>query len=157
MRRADRMPSFAPLPSRRMGFALAAALLALVLIAALVSGVLFATNEEARIESASAHRQRALSAAESSIEGTIAAWPKSGIAPAVGATAATTTEWGGIQVRIHVTRLDSSLYWIVAEANAGSSRSGVARRIGAVVGARRLSGDSITIDRISERWWSELF
>lgn len=155
--RGDGLSSFATRPSDRVGFAVVAALLALVLIAALVSGVFVATNEEARIGAASADRQRALSAAESSIEVTIAGLPASGIDPAVGETGTTAMESGGIQVRVYVTRLDSSLFWIVAEASVGARRSGVARRIGAVVGAQKSPGDSIRIDRIEERWWSELF
>ena len=87
----------------RRGFALAAALLALTLIAVLVAGVFFATMEETRVGAAVAERQLALSAAESAIEMIIA------------------------------------------------------RRIGAVVSVKTALDGSITVDRVSERWWSELF
>jgi len=49
-------------PGRRNGFALAAALLALLLIAALVTGVFFAATEETHVGAASAERQLTLSA-----------------------------------------------------------------------------------------------
>jgi hypothetical protein len=142
----------------RKGFALAAALLALLLIAALIPGVFYATTDEARIGTAARERQLALSAAESAIETTLAGWTATGIAPmAVGATSSADLEWSGVPVQVYVTRLDSTLYWIVAEAGSVSSRSGVTRRIGAVISAQNAPAGSITIDRISERWWSELF
>jgi hypothetical protein len=60
-------------------------------------------------------------------------------------------------VVVHVTRLDSTLYWIVADAADSSSRFGVSRRIGVAVRVLIAPDHSITIDRISERSWSELF
>jgi Tfp pilus assembly protein PilX len=156
-----RVGSFAerPLAGRnRQGFALAAALLALMLIAVLVPGVFFAATDETRIGAASAERQFALSAAESAIETTIAGWAATGPGPiSIGETRVTGVAWSGTPVQVYVTRLDSALYWIVAEAGTVSSTSGVTRRIGVVVGAQSAPGGSITIDRISERWWSELF
>jgi Tfp pilus assembly protein PilX len=158
---AGRAASFAEHPRDRCdrkGFALAAALLALMLIAALIPGVFYATTDEARIGTASAERQLALSAAESAIETTLAGWAATAIAPMpVGETSSARLDWSGVPVQIYVTRLDSTLYWIVAEAGTVSSTSGVTRRIGAVISAQIAPGGSITIDRISERWWSELF
>jgi Tfp pilus assembly protein PilX len=157
----DTAGSFAEHPRGRWdrnGFALVAALLALMLIAALIPGVFYATTDEARIGAASAERQLALSAAESAIETALAEWTATAIAPLpVGETSSAHLDWSGVPVQLYVTRLDSTLYWIVAEAGAVSSMSGVTRRIGAVVSAQNAPGGSITIDRISERWWSELF
>jgi Tfp pilus assembly protein PilX len=145
-------------PRNRNGFALAAALLALLLISVLIPGVFYATTDEARIGAASTERQLALSAAESAIETTLAGWAANGVAPtAVGETRSTAVEWLGVPVQVYVTRLDSTLYWIVAEAGTVSSRSRVTRRIGAAISAQNAPGGSITIDRIPERWWSELF
>lgn len=142
----------------RKGFALVTALLALMLIAALIPGVFYATTDEARIGAASGERQLALSAAESAIETTLAGWTATVVAPIpLRQTTAAHLDWSGVPVQVYVTRLDSTLYWIVAEAGAVSSTSGVTRRIGAVISAQSAPGGSITIDRISERWWSELF
>ena len=58
---------------------------------------------------------------------------------------------------VYITRLDSALYWLVADAGAVSPNSGVARRIGVLVRAKKGSADSIRVDRIPERGWSELF
>jgi hypothetical protein len=141
----------------RKGFALAAALLALLLISALITGVLFAATEETKVGVASAERQLALSAAESAIEMTIAARNLDSVAPiGVGGTRITTV--GGLDspVMVQITRLDSTLYWIIADASAPSPGSPVSRRIGVVVRVLRGADHSIVIDRISERSWSEL-
>ena len=145
-------------PGRRDGFALAAALLALLLISALVTAVFFAATEETRIGAASARRQLALSAAESAVEMTIAGWNMDPATPiGVSGTRATAIEGFEVPVVVHVTRLDSTLYWIVADAADSSSGSGVSRRIGVAVRVLIAPDHSITIDRISERSWSELF
>ena len=145
-------------PGPHSGFALAAALLALLLIAALVAGVFFAATEETKIGAASARRQLALSAAESAVEMTIAGWNMGSATPiGVSGTRATPIEGFEVPVVVHVTRLDSTLYWIVADATAPSNGSRLARRIGVVVRVSWSADHSIIIDRISERSWSELF
>jgi len=145
-------------PGPRNGFALAAALIALLLIAALVAGVFFAATEETHIGAASAERQLTLSAAESAIEVTIAGWSGEPIGPiGIGGTRTTDIEELGAPVAVHITRLDSTLYWIVADATAPSNGSRLARRIGVVVRVSWSADHSIIIDRISERSWSELF
>src|ERR1700719_3023358 len=136
---------------RRDGFALAAALLALLLISALVTAVFLAATEETRIGAASARHQLALSAAESAIEMTIAGWNMDLATPiGVSGTRATVIEGFEVPIAVHVTRLDSTLYWIVADAADSSSGSGVSRRIGVAVRVLIAPDHSITIDRISE-------
>jgi type II secretory pathway pseudopilin PulG len=142
----------------RDGFVLAAVLLAMILIAALVGGVLFAATEETRIGAALTRRQLTLSAAESAIEATIADWPNSSVAPVgIGETQSTGFEDLGVAVTVYVTRLDSTIYWIVADAGDAAFQSGVARRVGTLVTVQNAMDGSIAIDRIPERWWSELF
>ena len=142
----------------RRGFALVASLLSLALIAALAASVLFAATEETRIGSASAAGQLALSAAESAIEVTLANWT-GGPGPPVGIGGAqsTSVDWFGTPVSVTVTRLDSTLYWVVADGGTASSQASPARRIGAFVRVEVMPDRSITVDRIQERWWSELF
>jgi type II secretory pathway pseudopilin PulG len=142
----------------RTGFALLAALLALLLIAALIAGVFGATTEETRIGSAASARQLSLLGAESAIEGAIAALsmaPDDSIG--VGETRSRPVDGLGVPVVVYVTRLDSSLYWLVAQAGDTASGFGISRRIGVVVRVINVPGHSITIDRIKERAWSELF
>ena len=137
---------------------LPAVLLALLLIAALIAGVFSATTEEKRIGTAAAERQTALVTAESAIELTITALasPGDGLI-SVGETRYRQIEGLDAPAVVYITRLDSSLYWLVADAGGTSSSSGIARRIGVLVRATNASEHSITIDRISERAWSELF
>ena len=142
----------------RDGFALPTVLLALLLIAALIAGAFSGTTEETQMGRAAADRQTALIAAESAIETAITSLSSSANEPvAVGETRSQQIQGLDAPVIVYITRLDSSLYWLVADAGSASPNWGVARRIGVVVRAKKGSEDSITIDRISERAWSELF
>lgn len=140
---------------RRAGFALPAALLMILLIAALIAGAFSAITEETRIGVAAADRHHALLTAESAIELTITAFPDDSIA--IGETRSRTVDGLAAPVMVYVTRLDSSRYWLVADAGSASPNSGIARRVGVVVRAKTGADRSMTIDRISERGWSELF
>ena len=143
---------------RPEGFALPAVLLALLLIAALIAGAFSATTEETRIGAAAASRQTALMTAESAIETTIGALSSSADDPiGVGETRYRRIEGLAAPVVVYITRLDSSIYWLVADAGRTSPSSGIVRRIGVAVRAANGPGHSIIIDRISERAWSELF
>jgi len=143
---------------RRDGFALAAALLALLLISALVTAVFFAATEETKIGAASAKHQLALSAAESAVAMTIADWnPAWSPQVGLGGTRVTAIEGFQVPVDVHVTRLDSTLYWMVADAADSFTGSGISRRIGVAIRVVIAPDHSIRIDRISERSWSELF
>lgn len=142
----------------RSGFALIAALLALLLIAALIAAAFNATTEETRIGAAAVDRQHALLSAESAIEIVLAAPVGStGDSIAIAETKSRVVDGLGVPVVVYVTRLDSSLYWIVADAVGESLGSGAARRIGVLARLRSDPAGSMTIDRIQERAWSELF
>jgi 2-methylaconitate cis-trans-isomerase PrpF len=142
----------------RKGFALAAALLVLLLVSALVTGVFVAATEETRVGIAGVERHLAFVAAESAIETTIATFRADATA-AIGLGGSITIAIGDLEVPVivYVTRLDSALYWIVADAGASPVEARASRRIGVLVRAVASPDHSITIDRISERWWSELF
>lgn len=145
-------------PVRRQGFALAAALLSMMLIAALMASVFLAAMEETRIGSVAGAKQIALSAAESAIELTIqdsAAFKGEPIG--IDGSRSTVVDGFGTPVVVNVTRLDSALYWLVADAGRVSSQLSATRRIGVLVIARERPDGSIAVDRIAERWWSELF
>ena len=142
----------------RVGFALPASLLMILLIAALVAGVFSAITEETRIGVAAAERQIALLTAESAVELTITSLSAvTGDSIGIGETRSGPVEGLAVPTMVYVTRLDSSRYWVVADAGSASPNSGIARRVGVVVRAARAADGSMTIDRISERAWSELF
>jgi hypothetical protein len=142
----------------RKGFALAAALVVLLLISALVTGAFVAATEETMVGIAGVERHLAFVAAESAIETTIATF-RADTTAAIGLAGTKTIAIGDLEVPVivYVTRLDSALYWIVADAGASLVEARASRRIGVLVRAVAAPDHSITIDRISERWWSELF
>lgn len=158
--RSERI-SFASLERERgrEGSALLAVLLALLLIAALIAGAFGPVTEETRIGVAAAGREAALATAESAIEDAIVALSSSlGDDPiGVGETRHRGVEQSGAPADVYVTRLDSSLYWVVADAGSTFPNSGIARRVGVLVRATKEPEGSIKIDRIPERGWSELF
>jgi len=142
----------------RVGFALPAALLMILLIAALVAGVFSAITEETRIGVATTERNLALLTAESAVELTITSLSVvAGESIGIGETRSWPVEGFAAPTMVYVTRLDSSRYWVVADAGGVSPNSGIARRVGVVVRAAKAADGSMTIDRISERAWSELF
>ncbi|HJQ09657.1 MAG TPA: hypothetical protein VJ840_01375 [Gemmatimonadaceae bacterium] len=141
----------------KRGFVLAAALLVVVLIAALVAGVFFATTEETHIAATSSSRDAALSAVESAIESVIGGWTDhSAQQIGVSGQQLSTFSRNGMSGTVTITRLDSTLYSIVAEARSSSSNTGAMRRVGVVVSVKSAPDHSILIDPIPERWWSEL-
>lgn len=142
----------------RNGIALPAALMMILLIAALIAGVFSAVTEETRIGAAAADRQLALLTAESAVEMTLTALSElPDDSMSIGETTSKSVGGLGLPVTVYVTRLDSSRYWLVGDAGSASPNSGIARRVGLVVTAKKLAGRSMTIDRVSERAWSELF
>jgi hypothetical protein len=142
----------------RKGFALAAALLVLLLVSALVTGAFVAATEETKVGVAARERHLAFVAAESAIEMTIATF-RPDTTGAIGLAGTKTMSVGDLEapVVVYITRLDSARYWIVADAGASPVEARASRRIGVVVMAVASPDHSITIDRISERWWTELF
>ena len=147
-----------PVVTRRRGFVLDVALLVVVLIAVLVAGFFFATTEEGHIADAAESRDRALIAAESAIAGAIGGWIDRSAQPiGVHGQELSTISDGSASVSLTITRLDSVLYSLVAQARSTSSDRMAMRRIGVVISVRKSVDGSVHVDTISERWWSELF
>jgi hypothetical protein len=147
-----------PTRSNREGFALAAALLSIVLIGAIVAGVLFATTEETRAGAAGAAREVASHACESAIVMTITD-PGLALPDSIGVagTISRAVDGLGLPVVVYITRLDSTLYSIVAETVAMTPDHGGSSRLGIVTKASVAADHSISIVPILERSWSELF
>lgn len=140
----------------RKGFVLAAALLVVLMIAVLVAGVFLATMEEGHIARTSEAREQALLAAESALGDAIATWPDRQAQPTgVAGEDLSTISETGMPVTLTVTRLDSTLYSIVAEAHSSSSHSQTIRRIGVIVSIKNGVDNPTAVAPIPERWWSE--
>lgn len=142
---------------RDRGFALAAALMATVLISALLACFFFAVAEEARSGAAIETRDRALVAGESAIEAGLRVGRESpaGEHP-VGATETRLADIDGFPTAVHLTRLDSSLFWLVAVVSDARNPGSQVLRIGVLARRSRSESDSITIVRITGQGWSEL-
>jgi hypothetical protein len=142
----------------RRGFALAAALLAVVLIDALVAGVLFAITEETRAGAVGVGREVALNACESAIAMTVTD-PGLRLPDSVGVGGTISRHVGGLgpEIIVYITRLDSALYSMVAESVPEPGSTGERRRVGVAVKSSIAADHSIAIDPISERPWFELF
>jgi type II secretory pathway pseudopilin PulG len=161
MRRPRTRPRAAacrPTAHGREGFVLVAALLAIVLIGALAVGVMFATTEDTRAGSSAVARDIALMAAESAIA--MAITNRTTVLPGLigpSGTMSHQVEGSGPSVIVYITRLDSAMYWIVADATPDGVHSGARRRIGIIVTAVESGDRAITLDPVFERAWSELF
>ncbi|HEV7593828.1 MAG TPA: hypothetical protein VGO33_02440 [Gemmatimonadaceae bacterium] len=142
----------------RKGFALAAALLAVVLIGVLVGGVLFAATEETKAGAIASDREIALDACEAAIATAITdAGLRLPDSIGVGGTISNHSGELGPEIIVYITRLDSALYTVLAESVPELGSAGGAHRIG-IVGRSSVAADgSITIDPISERPWFEVF
>ncbi|HEU4748417.1 MAG TPA: pilus assembly PilX N-terminal domain-containing protein [Gemmatimonadaceae bacterium] len=142
----------------RRGFALASALLAIILITAILAALFFAVTEETRTGSAIARRDHALGVAESAVEAGLdhlrARNPDSF---AVGAVESHLMDVEGAPAMLYATRLDSSLFWLVAAVGNETDPGAPARRIGVLASSVRDASDSVTIVRVTRRGWSELF
>lgn len=143
--------------ANRAGFALAAALLAVVLIGALVAGVLFAATEETRASAVAVGRAVALNACESAIATTITD-PGLRLPDSIGVGGTVSGHIGGLgpEIIVYITRLDSALYSIVAESVSEPAGGGL-HRVGVVAKSSTDADHSTAIDPISERPWFDLF
>jgi Tfp pilus assembly protein PilX len=142
----------------RRGYALAAALLAIMIIGALLASLFFAISEETRTDAASRRGDRALTAAESAIEiGVAVLAAQLPDQSSIGVTRSQPVAVEGFPAMVHTTRLDSSLFWVVGVVGDRRDPAAVTRRIGVLVAASRDSSGSIRIVRVPERAWSELF
>lgn len=144
------------------GFALIGALIAVVLIGALIVGAFLATTEEVRISRNVGMGARALTAAESAAEADLAGWAAADIdSLAITHRVAHSMSIDGLAVTTTLIRLDSSVYWIVADAADGGMAPGAApsvrRRIGLLLRRVSDSAGKAALLRLEERPWSELF
>lgn len=110
------------------GFALAGAILGLVVIASLVAGAFFAARQELKIGQSSQTFQRAFDAAEAGLDMTVAAWNNGSYnSLAVGSSADTSgTVSGAGTYRANVRRLNDQLFLI---RSTGTDTRGISQRV----------------------------
>lgn len=142
----------------RCGVALACAVLAIVLVTALLAALFFTVDEDTRTGAAIDRRARGLNAAETALgmatEFFARQDPESSPIWSVQSHAVTAD---GIPAVVHITRLDSTLYWLVSVIGDPLDPAVTTTRIGLLATAEGGPTGSITLVRVPERAWSELF
>jgi hypothetical protein len=144
----------------RPGFALAAALIAIVLIAAMVTGALFATHQETSATAAELTDQQASAYAERSALLAVAYWSCGECdAMQVGSVIVRSpTIDPPLESTVYVTRLDSALFLVTAEGRVvSSSILRARRRVSVAVGISRDSSGLSRAFRVSEQAWSSAY
>ncbi len=146
---------------KRQGFALAVALMALVVIAVLVTGALFATSQETHVSEAELLETRASGYAERAALNELASWKAElcDSLPVGGVIRETPAADPPFESSVYVTRLDSAVFLIVGEGSI-ASQNGVARvrrRVGVLVRTERDAQNNERVRRVSEQAWAALY
>lgn len=144
----------------RPAFALVAALIAIVLIAAMVTGAMYATHQETSATAAEIVDQQVSAYAERSALLTVAYWSCAGCdaMPVGSVLVRSPTNDPPLESTVYVTRLDSALFLVTAEGRiVSSSIVRARRRISIAVGTARDSGGVTRAFRVSEQAWSSAY
>ena len=144
----------------RRGFALIAALVALVIIALLITGAFFAGGQDMAVSRAELRDRRVFAYAEYAAAHAIDSW-NAADRGRMSSGETWSLEFAGdlpLESTVFVTRLDSALYAVVAEARLSTAEgNGLSRRVGILVTSVR---DGVGIDpptRVAEHAWTELY
>ena len=144
----------------RRGFALATAILAIVIVGALVACTAFVAMEEYRVADGLLLETRAFAVAELGVNSAVERWGAGGSAgePPPGEIGRVVTysvaAVSGDQAVVRVMRVADSTMWVVSEgAAAGGARLRATRRTNLVL---RLGADS-TLRPVAWRGWAQLF
>ena len=132
----------------RPGFALAVAMMAIIVIGALVAGAFFASNQEFRVGRNTLVEQRAFAVAEFGLNSEISNWDRSLNIPgrmAIGAVASRRIYvQQGDSAFVDITKLTNNTYWVVSTgvSSVGTPVSQAVRRTNALV---RLAYPTISV------------
>ena len=106
----------------RRGFALAVAMMAIVVIGALIAGAFFASTQEFRIGRNTLVGQRAFAVAEYGLNKEISQWDRSRNLPGAMATGAVSSNHfyvaGDDTAYVTITKLNDNTFWVVSEGQA---------------------------------------
>lgn len=141
----------------RAGFALVAALVALVLIAGLVTSGLFASNQESHAAAAELNDQQTAAFAERAAILVVADWacPECDLLPVGSVFIRNPVASPPLESTVFITRLDSALFLVTGEARL--TRSGaiaLRRRVSIAVKAARDSLGTTRASRIDGDSWA---
>jgi Tfp pilus assembly protein PilX len=145
---------------QRRGFILVAAIVALVVIALLITGAFFASGQEIQIARGEMRDQQAFAYAEYAVAHAVAAWDaKTSQGMAIGQTLQVGSPADApLASNVFITRLDSALFVVVAEGRLEAADAyNLRRRVGLLVTTTR---GGATVDppvRVGEQAWIELY
>src|SRR5438045_6140613 len=145
--------------STRSGFVLVAAIVALIVIALLITGAFFASGQDFAVTRAELRDQQVFAYAEYAAAHALETWDGSARAlMSVGQTQTMqSTNEAPLESTVLVTRLDTLIYTITAEARIATiDGTGLRRRIGSTILTSR-TGDPAQPMRVPEQAWSELY
>jgi type II secretory pathway pseudopilin PulG len=143
----------------RKGFLLVATLVALIIISLLITGAFVAGGEDFAVSRAELRDQQTFAYAELAGARALSAWSATDRdqMPIASTAVAAVINDSPLDGTVYVTRLDSALYSVVAEARLTSPNgSGVKRRVGMVVTTVRNGARNPPV-RIPQQAWSELY
>ena len=147
-------------PGVRSGFVLAAALVALMLIALLITGAFFASGQEITVARNELRDQQAFAYAEYALAHALESWDA---AAADAMTAGQTVSFAPaprnrLESAVFITRLDTALFLVVAESRVRAADAlGVRHRIGIVVRTVRDGAPVNPPVRVTEQAWVEMY
>ncbi len=145
---------------RRPAFALAAALIAIVLIAAMVTGALFAAHQETSATAAEVTDQQLSSYAERAVLLAVSSWScvECDAMQQGSVIAGSPSSDPPFESTVYVTRLDSALFLVTGEGRfLSSSTVRARRRISIAVRISRDSSGAPRALRVSEQAWSAVY
>ncbi len=133
----------------RRGFALVAALLALVLIAALITGALFASNQESRSAGTQLMDQKVFGYAERSALETAVNWtcPECDLLPVGSVIIRNPVSPPPLESTVYITRLDSAVFLVTGEGRLSESGASTVRRRVSI--AVKITRDSLGVSKSS--------
>lgn len=144
----------------RQGFVLVAALVAMIIIAFLITGAFFASGQEAGVARAELRDQQALGYAEYALAHALESWSSTARDSMTAAQSFSYVPPSNppLTSTVFITKLDTALYSVVAEGRVSTvDGAGIRRRVGIVI---RTVRDGAAINppvRVSELAWSELY
>jgi Tfp pilus assembly protein PilX len=145
---------------RRQGFVLVAAIVALVLIALLITGAFFASAQDLAVSRAELRDQQAFAYAEFALTNAVQGWDAAARETmSVGETATLQPNADPpLESSVFITRLDSALYAVVAEAGMTTADAYALRRRVGIMVCTVLNGARVSPpERVAEQAWSELY
>ncbi|MDP9176167.1 MAG: hypothetical protein M3O61_00645 [Gemmatimonadota bacterium] len=146
--------------AHRRGFILVAALVALVIIALIITGAFFASGQELVVARNQLRDQQAFSYAEYAAARALESWNASARdSMSAGETQRLSTlSRGLLESDVFVTRLDTALYFVTADSRLRSAdATALRRRVGVLVRTVRDGAPVNPPFRVTGQAWSELY